>query len=156
MAAAQKAIDGAEGHGVEGAVRELRQAARTDPSLGEVVSQGEEAAMLVAEFSAEIGRIAETLERDPGALDRIEARLALLGDLRRKYGDSLAEVLAFGERTALRVAELEDLYDRKLWVLEGRSRFLWCVLHPFGPYNPAVGVFEEEEDSSVDWRAFVG
>lgn len=112
LAAAQKAIDGEEGYGVEGAVRELRQAARTDPSLGEVVSQGEEAAMLVAEFSAEIGRIAETLERDPGALDRIEARLALLGDLRRKYGDSLTEVLAFGERTARRVAELEDLLGR--------------------------------------------
>ena len=77
--------------------------------------------MLVAEFLAEIGRIAETLERDAGALDRLEARLALLGDLRRKYGDSLTEVLAFGERTALRVAELEDLFGA-LREARGRAR----------------------------------
>jgi DNA repair protein RecN (Recombination protein N) len=114
LTGAERALDGTggAGDGVEAAVRELRQAARSDPSLEATVTQAEEAAMLVAELTSEIGRIGSTLQRDREALDVVEARLALLGDLKRKYGDTLAEVLAFGEKTAQRVAELEDLLGR--------------------------------------------
>lgn len=114
LAGAERALGdtGGAGDGVEAAVRELRQAARSDPSLEATVAQAEEAAMLVAELTAEIGRFGSTLQRDREALDVVEARLALLGDLKRKYGDSLADVLAFGEQTAERVTELEDLLGR--------------------------------------------
>lgn len=114
LTAAGRTLDGpgGAGDGVEAAVRELRQAARSDPSLEETVAQAQEAAMLIAELTAEIGRIGSALERDRAELDVVEARLALLGDLRRKYGDTLADVLAFGERTAMRVADLEDLLGR--------------------------------------------
>jgi DNA repair protein RecN (Recombination protein N) len=40
----------------------------------------------------------EQLEVSPGRLDEIEARLALLERLKKKYGATIEEVLAFGER----------------------------------------------------------
>ena len=40
----------------------------------------------------------EQLEVSPGRLDEIEARLALLERLKKKYGATVEEVLAFGER----------------------------------------------------------
>jgi len=44
---------------------------------------------------------------DPGRLDEVQARIALLRDLERKYGDGEAAVLAFADRAAGRLAELE-------------------------------------------------
>jgi DNA repair protein RecN (Recombination protein N) len=95
--------------GIDTAARELRVAARTDPSLGDLAAQAGEAATLLSDLNAEISRTADALERDPAALSAVEDRLALLGDLRRKYGDTLDEILDFGEEAAARAAELDGL-----------------------------------------------
>ena len=44
---------------------------------------------------------------DPGRLDEIRGRRRALRELQRKYGDTLGEVVAFGESTRRRVAVLE-------------------------------------------------
>lgn len=57
----------------------------------------------------------EATTPDPGELERVEERLATLGELRRRYGDTVAEINAHGERATLRAAELAstlDLADR--------------------------------------------
>jgi DNA repair protein RecN (Recombination protein N) len=54
---------------------------------------------------------AEQLEDDPARLAEIGARRHVLTDLRRKYGDTLAEVLAFRDAARARLDELED-HDR--------------------------------------------
>ena len=42
----------------------------------------------------------DTLEADPKRLEEVESRLALIDRLKRKYGSSVDEVLAFlGERS---------------------------------------------------------
>ena len=48
----------------------------------------------------------DTLEVSPGRLDEIEARLALIERLKRKYGATADEVIAFGERCRGAAAEL--------------------------------------------------
>jgi DNA repair protein RecN (Recombination protein N) len=45
-------------------------------------------------------------------LAHVEDRLARLGDLRRKYGDTLDDILTFGEQAAGRAGELDDLLGR--------------------------------------------
>ncbi len=47
----------------------------------------------------------------PERLAEVGARRQLLTDLRRKYGDTLAEVMAFHDTARRRIAELED-FDR--------------------------------------------
>lgn len=47
------------------------------------------------------------LEADPGRLDAIEERLALTEKLKRKYGASIADVIAYGKETAAKLAAIE-------------------------------------------------
>lgn len=110
LAAAVRAAgeDGAGPH-LETAARALRRAARLDPSLAALADQLEEAATLVAEAVAETAKVAGDLEHDPTTLAEVEERLAVLGDLRRKYGDTLADVLAFAEAARIRAEELTGL-----------------------------------------------
>jgi DNA repair protein RecN (Recombination protein N) len=50
---------------------------------------------------------AESIEADPGRLEWIGERRRLLQDLRRKYGDTLGEVLDWHQRASERLADLE-------------------------------------------------
>ena len=64
------------------------------------------------EVSADIRDEAESIEEDPQRLNEIRQRRQLLVDLRRKYGDSLEDVISFGEASASRLAELESFEAR--------------------------------------------
>ncbi len=50
----------------------------------------------------------EGWEDDPARLAEVQERRRLLGDLRRKYGEDLAAVMAYGVEGAARLAVLED------------------------------------------------
>src|SRR5687768_8107386 len=52
----------------------------------------------LADVAVEVRGIAETIDEDPARLDTLRERRQLLFDLRRKYGETLAEVLAEGDR----------------------------------------------------------
>ncbi|MBQ8309523.1 MAG: DNA repair protein RecN, partial [Clostridia bacterium] len=81
--------------------------------------------------ASEIEDVAETLlsfsedeREDPTArIDRIEGRLEGISKLKRKYGGSIAEILAFRERAAHQLEELE-LSDEVRIQLETRVRQL--------------------------------
>lgn len=64
------------------------------------------------DLSADIRDEADSIEENPSRLDEVRSRRQLLVDLRRKYGDSLEEVIAFGEESAARLAELESFEAR--------------------------------------------
>jgi DNA repair protein RecN (Recombination protein N) len=69
----------------------------------------------------EVGRdlraLTERLEEDPRRLAEIRERRQLLRDMRRKYGDSLADVISFQTEAQERLAELES-YDQRVAALE--------------------------------------
>jgi DNA repair protein RecN (Recombination protein N) len=53
------------------------------------------------------------LEANPQRLEEIEDRLALLDRLKRKYGQTLEEILAYGEKTRLELAKMEHADERR-------------------------------------------
>lgn len=55
----------------------------------------------------------EELSVTPGRLDEIESRLALIERLKRKYGATVEEVLAFGERSRAELSDLASPEDRQ-------------------------------------------
>jgi DNA repair protein RecN (Recombination protein N) len=68
--------------------------------------------------AAELTDVARTLrdevegwEDDPGRLAEVQERRRLLAELRRKYGEDLAAVLAYAESGAARLRALEDAVD---------------------------------------------
>lgn len=60
----------------------------------------------LADVGSELRAALEVIEDDPVRLEEVRARRKLLHDLRRKYGDTLAEVLTFRDEAAARLDEL--------------------------------------------------
>jgi len=71
----------------------------------------------VADVADELRARADTIEEDPERLAAVRGRMQLLRDLRRKYGDTLAEVIVFHDEVEARLAELEG-YEGRVAVLE--------------------------------------
>ena len=70
---------------------------------------------LLAEFddvSSELRSVTESIEEDPARLDDLRMRRQVLTDLRRKYGDDLAEVMDYHRRTEDRLRDLEGFEER--------------------------------------------
>lgn len=62
----------------------------------------------VSDLAHEIRSASETIEENPERLDEIRRRRQLLVELRRKYGDSLADVISYRDETAQRLDELRS------------------------------------------------
>jgi DNA repair protein RecN (Recombination protein N) len=63
------------------------------------------------------------LEADPGRLEQVEDRLAQLDRLKRKYGKSIEEILAYRERTVAQLHKLEHA-DERLAELAGKLELI--------------------------------
>jgi DNA repair protein RecN (Recombination protein N) len=92
-------------------VSRLRKAAGLDPSLGDMAAEAEGVVATVSELSRDARDSAEGLDDDPRRLEELEERLTAIGDLKRKYGKTLDEVISFGEEASRRAGELESLLD---------------------------------------------
>lgn len=62
----------------------------------------------VADLATELRSAGEAIVDDPERLAAIRERRQVLRDLRRKYGDTLADVLAYAQEASARLAELEQ------------------------------------------------
>jgi DNA repair protein RecN (Recombination protein N) len=70
------------------------------------------AAAEVSEAASDLRTAGEALEDDPERLAAVGARRQLLTDLRRKYGATLADVIAFRDEAEDRLHELESFEER--------------------------------------------
>ena len=64
------------------------------------------------DFAREVDRYAAAIETDPAEPSKIEARLDVLQSLKRKYGATVEDVIAFGEEASARLAELRNREER--------------------------------------------
>ena len=71
----------------------------------------------LADLSASLRVLAETVEEDPARLDEVGERRRLLAEFRRKYGNSLVEVMDYHRDAAERLAGLLD-HDARAAVLD--------------------------------------
>jgi DNA repair protein RecN (Recombination protein N) len=62
----------------------------------------------VADVASDVRAIGEHIEQDPERQAAVRERRRLLHDLRRKYGETLADVMAYREQAEVRLAELDD------------------------------------------------
>ena len=76
----------------------LEAIAQTDREQADLAAAAADVAEALADLTRRLRDYAETLEFDPRRLNAIEERLALIADLKRKYGGSIAEILAYAER----------------------------------------------------------
>jgi len=88
--------------------RTLQELQRVDGSAGLLLGLHEQSVAALRELQAELSRYSDKVDVDPARLQQLEERLNLLHSLKRKYGATLAEVIAFGAEARRRLQSLEQ------------------------------------------------
>lgn len=94
------------------AARALEEAATVDPELKSLAERLQSLAYEVEDAAREVRARSERVEHDPAELAAVEERLARLQQLKRKYGDTLEEVLAYRDQVAAELVSLEGAAER--------------------------------------------
>lgn len=90
----------------------LEKLAAIDPNLTELAVQADNLSELAQDLARELADYAENIEYDPERLNEIEERLELIANLRRKYGNSIQAILAYGEKARQELDNIEHSEER--------------------------------------------
>lgn len=90
------------------AQRHLEELARYEPRFSDAAHQLASARATVEDVASTAREFGEGIQASPERLAEVEDRLALLDRLKRKYGASLSEVIAYGQEVAARLHEIEN------------------------------------------------
>jgi DNA repair protein RecN (Recombination protein N) len=129
--------------GLRAAVRNVEELARYDSKFTDAVQQLESARATVGDVAATLRDYAEGINASPERLAEIEDRLEALDRLKRKYGKSVAEVIAYGEEIASKLAEVENR-DEALKSLRA------AVQHSSEDYKKAASVLTASRKSAAE------
>ncbi len=94
------------------AVERIEELSRIDRESEPLASQMREILFLLEEHALTIRGYADRIEADPERLEVIEDRLALLKQLKRKYGATVGEVIAYLDRASEELNDLENSEQR--------------------------------------------
>jgi DNA repair protein RecN (Recombination protein N) len=90
------------------AARLLQEVRRIDPAAEPLPAELEQAITSLRELERELSRYCDRIELDPARLQSLEERLNLLNALKRKYGATVQEILAFGQQARSKLRQLEQ------------------------------------------------
>ena len=116
------------------AERALSQVAKLDESKAALLENLQGLTFQLNELAAEAQDYQGSLEFDPQRLDEVEERLELLHTLKRKYGDSVAEILAVEARAVVELDQISNSAER-ITALENETEKL---LHTIGQLGDAL------------------
>lgn len=98
---------------VSAAIKRVEDLCRIDESMRPVIEALRPAAIGLQEAAGTLGSYLDKLEADPGRLDAVETRLETIAGLKRKYGATIGEVLAFLDGARARMAAVESSAERR-------------------------------------------
>ncbi len=107
--------------GLAAAEHLLARSALHDGALSPLVEAVGQAQAIVGDTASGVAAHLDGLDADPARLDEVQQRLALLKQLQRKYGDSVAEVLQWAADAASQLHDL-DTADERLERLTAERR----------------------------------
>jgi DNA repair protein RecN (Recombination protein N) len=98
-------------------VEALRSLSRIDGSTESFYERGESSLAGLQDLALDLQNYGENIEFNPRLLNRVEERIDLINNLKRKYGNSIEEILAFCDRAR---KELESIThaEERIEVLE--------------------------------------
>ena len=83
-------------------------------AFSEIIARMKSIQSDIDDVSGELRDTAEGIEDNPKRLDDVRGRRQLLLDLRRKYGETLSDVMQYGAESSVRLEELEGYEARAL------------------------------------------
>ena len=121
------------------ALRQVEDLARFDGQFRETAAQIATAKAAVEDASATLRHFAGKVTASPERLEEIEERLVALDRVKRKYGTTLAEVMAFAVDIAQKLADLESR-DARLAELQAQ------LASAAGSYRQAARALSAERE----------
>lgn len=106
---------------VKTARKRLEELARIDASLQETLESLKPAEITLDEAAHALRHYLGGLEADPRRLEHVESRLAAIDKLKRKYGASVDEILAFLATVSAQLAAIETAGERRAQLLRERD-----------------------------------
>jgi len=94
------------------AARRIEELSRIDSSLEGLREHLKQADLSLLEVSYALRDYLSRLEANPARLEEVETRLAAIDRLKRKYGQSIPEILSFLEEVKRQIAAVEDAGER--------------------------------------------
>lgn len=95
------------------ALSSVEHAAALDDKLSPVADALREAVSYAEDAATELRHYREAVEFNPERLEEIESRLDLLRALKRKYGETVEEIIAYGDELAQKLDVLENSEARE-------------------------------------------
>jgi DNA repair protein RecN (Recombination protein N) len=108
-------------------VAALSTLSRIDPSTTDYYDRAESCLTGLQELALDLQNYSENIEFNPRLLDRIEERIDLINRLKRKYGNSIEEILAFGARASEELDSITHAEER-IEALEDEEQQLLAIL----------------------------
>jgi DNA repair protein RecN (Recombination protein N) len=90
------------------AIKHVEELARYDNKFTESVQQLQSTRAIIDDVATSLRDYAERINASPDRLAEIEDRLAIVDRLKRKYGKTVTEILAFGEDVSRKLSEVQD------------------------------------------------
>jgi len=100
--------NGSTASSLRAAQKQLEELARYEPKFQEALAALDSARISVEDVGATVRDYAGGIQASPEHLAEVEDRLALIDRLKRKYGPSLDDVIAFGADVARKLSEVEN------------------------------------------------
>ena len=100
--------DGSTSSSMRAAQKQVEELARYEPRFQEALAALETARISVEDVGVTLRDYAGGIHASPEHLAQVEDRLALLDRLKRKYGPTLDEAIAFGADVARKLSEIEN------------------------------------------------
>jgi DNA repair protein RecN (Recombination protein N) len=88
--------------------RHLEELEQFDPKFQEALAALQGAKVAIEDVSATVRDYAEGIDASPERLAQVEDRLALFDKLKRKYGASVDEVIAYGQEVTRKLSDVEN------------------------------------------------
>ena len=98
----------AAGASLRTAARHLEELSRYDAKFQESLATVESARLAAEDVGLTVRDYGERIEASPERLEKVEGRLALFDRLKRKYGATLADVIAYGQEVTRKLDEVKN------------------------------------------------
>ena len=94
--------------GLAEAQRNFRELEKLDPSMAPLAQYHSNAVIDIEEIVHSLRHYADSLDIDPEQLAKLDERVSLFESLKRKYGSTIEQVIAFGDEAAGRLRKIES------------------------------------------------
>jgi len=108
-------------------VDRLERLARIDPDMEPSAAESQGVLEQLSDLARALQDYADQLEFNPDRLEEVEERLEIISNLKRKYGDTIEQINAFGAQAQAELADLGDWETKTAQLVQEEDKLLYQI-----------------------------